>query len=679
MEKLDEDTNKTITKNTNTNVKTAATITNWQQLKEAVQNAKDKEVTLTLGKGTYKVDSKISWDNKNTTLTIDGNGQTIDGNRKQAFSSSGTLILKNIKIRNCFPLPSFNGGAIYNNGKLTIINSTLENNQAEYVAGNGGAIYNSGTLTIIQSTFKDNLAVSGGAITNFGTLNITHSTFTKNIANKNLFEASGGAIDNRGILSITDSVLTNNTAGDHGGAIYNTGKFSINNSNFANNTASRRGGAIYNDRAEYNTIANTNFTGNHAVRAGAIFSKGYTNLTGNRFTSNTADNNETIDLFGYWNGRFKNNVYISTDILLNNSQLSLNLSDKKLVYYYGEGVELNFSIGELVNPNNYGSDFYDGVEVTIYVDDEKKVTTKCENYTLYNLNPGIHTIYYTSCNKISNSINILVMPITNWQELSKAIKSVEKNTKNVTLTLQNGTYKNTGTINWKTPNITLTIDGNGQTIDGNQLQVFNNNVRTSMVLKNITIINAKADYGGAIENRGTLTVIQSTLANNTAKENAGAIESMGTLTVIESTLANNTATGDGGAINNYGSLTISESKLDNNTATYGGAVKNYQHIFTIVDSNLTNNHAERGGAIYTYGNSNLTGNTFINNTADNNETIDLHDHTGHAENNVYKSTDIALQTKKISTKDNQRNFNPDEDIVLNLDISLKNPTKNQTI
>ncbi|MBQ6220630.1 MAG: hypothetical protein IJJ47_12940 [Methanosphaera sp.] len=36
----------------------------------------------------------------------------------------------------------------------------------------------------------------------------------------------------------------------------------------------------------------------------------------------------------------------------------------------------------------------------------------------------------------------------------------------------------------------------------------------SLVLKNITIINAKKLNVGAIENRGTLTIIESTLAKN---------------------------------------------------------------------------------------------------------------------------------------------------------------------
>src|SRR5262249_25464548 len=57
--------------------------------------------------------------------------------------------------------------------------------------------------------------------------------------------------------------------------------------------------------------------------------------------------------------------------------------------------------------------------------------------------------------------------------------------------------------------------------------------------------------GGGIENCGTLTVSNSTLANNTAEAGGGGgIENSGTLTVSNSTLANNAAQGGGGILNN---------------------------------------------------------------------------------------------------------------------------------
>ena len=50
------------------------------------------------------------------------------------------------------------GGAIFNNGTLTVTDSTLSANQALGANGFGGAIYNNGTLTVTNSTFSANQA-----------------------------------------------------------------------------------------------------------------------------------------------------------------------------------------------------------------------------------------------------------------------------------------------------------------------------------------------------------------------------------------------------------------------------------------------------------------------------------------------------------------------------------------
>ena len=85
---IDEKANKKIAKTTsNTNVKTSASITNWKQLSEKVDNSRKTtgNVTITLGKGTYTNKGMIICQSTNNVLTIDGNGQTINGNQKPVF------------------------------------------------------------------------------------------------------------------------------------------------------------------------------------------------------------------------------------------------------------------------------------------------------------------------------------------------------------------------------------------------------------------------------------------------------------------------------------------------------------------------------------------------------------------------------------------------------------------
>ncbi len=59
----------------------------------------------------------------------------------------------------------------------------------------------------------------------------------------------------------------------------------------------------------------------------------------------------------------------------------------------------------------------------------------------------------------------MVASISNWQELQEAVNDAKNQTEDTTLFLMKGNYTNTGTIKWINPDITLTIDGNGQTID----------------------------------------------------------------------------------------------------------------------------------------------------------------------------------------------------------------------
>jgi hypothetical protein len=178
-----------------------------------------------------------------STLTINGNGFALDGDSKfQIFSvsSGATLSLQFLTLQNgSVTGDPGEGGAILNNGTLTVTGCTLSDNQSTGVvvmfafAGNadGGAIYNHGTLTVTDSTLSANQALGangfGGAIHNSGTLTVTNSTFSANQATGPLGLAFGGAILNEGTVTVTNSTFSGNQTtagvGVAGGAIYNTG------------------------------------------------------------------------------------------------------------------------------------------------------------------------------------------------------------------------------------------------------------------------------------------------------------------------------------------------------------------------------------------------------------------------------------------------------------------------
>ncbi len=109
------------------------------------------------------------------------------------------------------------GGAIFNQGTLSIVSSTISASDA----GSGGGIFNSGTLSISSSTLSDNGADTGGAIFNQGTVSITGSTISGNLAGvtlgfggrtSNTAAQGGGVYSFGGAVTLDHVTLTQNTA-----------------------------------------------------------------------------------------------------------------------------------------------------------------------------------------------------------------------------------------------------------------------------------------------------------------------------------------------------------------------------------------------------------------------------------------------------------------------------------
>lgn len=73
------------------------------------------------------------------------------------------MIIKNISFVNG---NSTNGGAISNNGNLSIVSCVFKNNKAS----NGGAIYNHGILNVDSSVFTYNTGIVAKSIYNNGSI-----------------------------------------------------------------------------------------------------------------------------------------------------------------------------------------------------------------------------------------------------------------------------------------------------------------------------------------------------------------------------------------------------------------------------------------------------------------------------------------------------------------------------
>ena len=583
----------------------------------------------------------------NKDITIDGKGHTIDAKNLGRIFSIGegfTVTLTNATLING---RAVEGGAIYNDGSLTLSDVKLSDNAAD---GYGGAVFNNGELVVSDSVFDSNDVLNrgsasvdygGAAIYNWydGTLTVSGSNFTNNIKNYKNGDRLVGAVATIGDATISDSYFVNNSgrwggaittsgaliAGDdvntltvsgstfkENGGLYGAGifvwgsDFTVSDCVFDKNTAFGKGNMTPNNnngaaievtdtnKAIAGTIAGSKFTNNKAQYGGAIdICEGNIKITDSEFVNNSADvEGGAIDI---------NTV---------NGNPEVSISDSKFI-------------------NNSAS--YGGAIVNV-----KDLTVR--NTEFVNNTPDA----------IFNYVGFggnLDLGIENFTDLQNAIGLVTG-----TLTLNQNVAMTddeaANFVNGVIINKNIRIDGKGHTIDAKNLgRIFEIDGGFAVTLTNATLINGKADNGGAIYNFGNLDLVHvnfvnntakyggaimnyayglvlddSTFTNNTAKIGGAIYNSADCFVVGNSTFANNTATSNGGVIFNYGiGFVVGNSTFVNNSAADGaGAILNGGRGFVVGNSTFVNNTAtSKGGAIYNYGIGFVVGNsTFANNTAE---------------------------------------------------------------
>ena len=238
-------------------------------------------------------------------IIIEGNGYTISGgNRYRIFVvDGGDLTINDLTLtagkaqnkgnpvvdndRNLVvSADNALGGAILNDGALTVSSSDFRDNSADYM---GGAILNNGAMTIIDSRFSGNSAGErgGAAYIWSGRANISNSDFTDNSA-----EDGGAVYGERGTLTINDSRFSDNSARHEGGAVYGErGALTIIDSRFSDNSAGWKGGAVHNWFGKMD-ISGSSFSGNSArgsdAGGGAVYNEGTLAISGSSFIGNLA-------------------------------------------------------------------------------------------------------------------------------------------------------------------------------------------------------------------------------------------------------------------------------------------------------------------------------------------------------------------------------------------------------
>jgi hypothetical protein len=283
-------------------------------------------------------------------VTINGNAATITRSRATGtpgfrllhVAGSGHLTVSDLTLANgqipnicvggACVLSGGEGGAILNEGTLSLTNVTVTANGAgvltvigaaetgDRAASGGGGINNAAgaTLTLTNSTVSNNSAgesddgLPGGGIFNAGSMTLVHSSVIGNEAGGGEdFGGVGGGIANSGSATLTDSTVAGNTGGGGsyggpGGGLFNSGTMTLIRCTVRGNfggsgDSGGNGGGIANGEGAFPyarpggtlTLVNSTITGNMAGEGGGaggdgggIFNSGLLTLASSTISGN---------------------------------------------------------------------------------------------------------------------------------------------------------------------------------------------------------------------------------------------------------------------------------------------------------------------------------------------------------------------------------------------------------
>ncbi|HWL02318.1 MAG TPA: choice-of-anchor Q domain-containing protein [Microbacteriaceae bacterium] len=135
---------------------------------------------------------------------------TVSGNTASYYvggiHNRGLLTITRSTVSDNTTQRNFGGGISNYGGTLVMTDSTMSGNRALGAnTGKGGAIYNRGPATVINSTLSGNAATFGGGIHNLGSgaLTVTYSTLAENTATR----GGGGYRWEGGTITISNTIL----------------------------------------------------------------------------------------------------------------------------------------------------------------------------------------------------------------------------------------------------------------------------------------------------------------------------------------------------------------------------------------------------------------------------------------------------------------------------------------
>ncbi len=472
-------------------------------------------------------------------LTIVGPGATslsISGNAASAvfnIQAGVTAAISGLSIDS--GSSAGNGGDVENAGDLPSLSACTVS--SGIAAGDGGGIENdnSGMLTLTGCTVAGNSSSNdGGGIDNAGTLTLINSTIAGNSASS----GSGGGLSNAGTDTSINCTVALNTAFD-GGGIGAGGTLTLGNSIVADNSLSGAGlGPDF--FGEVTADSGNNLIGDSS---GSI---GFTQPT------DLLDVDPLLSPLGNYGGT-------TPTFALDPGSPAIDAGNNALV---PEGVATDQrGFARIVN----GTVDIGAFEVQLYL-------------VLNTSDHGAGSLRTAMTNANQAGGSTILFATSGTILLQSALPAIGQNVDMVgpgatVLTIDGDATYQDFLIQ---PGVTAAISG--LTIDDGFASSNGGDIENEggLSLSNCTISTGIAgNDGGGIENdgSGTLTLSGCTVSGNATSNDGGGIGNDGTLTVINSTIANNAASsGVGGGLSNAGTVTLINSTVALNTAFDGGGL-----------------------------------------------------------------------------------------------------------
>ncbi len=495
------------------------------------------------------------------------------------------------------------GGGLYNDGTLTVTNSTVVGNRASSTTGtlgSGGGILNvGGTLTVTGSTLQENMAAraGGGIESNIGSVTLNGVNFVANTAGPS--PGNGGAMHVTGAatVNVTDGVVRGNVAAREGGGFWNdSGTMTVTGTEFVENRANGPaaddgGGGLFNNGGTMivlNLDVRDNRANGMAGSGGGIFTLGGSlTVTGGTIRDNRANRaGAGLETAGA--------TTTLTDVAVTNNFI--------VTAAPGNGGGLHAGGGTVtVNGGSFagnraaeGGGLWTNTMMTLGASDAGPLTVSGNTAEGNDATQGGGGLYVeTNGSAFLTDVQITANRATGTAGSGGGVLIADGSVATIDRSLIENNRANRAGAGIEVADDPMTAGGTAlvltwSTVNGN------------------AIATAAPGNGGGLHAGGAAvaTIRKSTFSNNTAREGAGLWMAGGsTLDIALSTVSGNTATQDGGGIYDNGgasaaSIMIEDlTVVDNTAGGIGGGLLSESTdgaSYTLRNSIVANNTATTG-------------------------------------------------------------------------------------